>query len=575
VIDLASPAPGIIRRHSLAMALAVGTVLSARAGAQEPIVPLATRWPARIAVAMSQGQQLSPLTVEARRDGWVVVTILSTRPDEGLAPPSMRLIAEARDVRRWTAQVRRMLSRAGDSTARPLDYEAPSLGSGRFRFETTLHFQQQPRRAYFAVYGCGPGSASAQPSFDELRELLDLLDSAATRAGGGSGRPPTLRRPYYGSEVSCPASPLPGNAPITLPNEMPGSERHAEIGVRFVVDTAGRVEAGSIQLLPGTDRRLARAARETIATWRFRPAQWDALPVRQLVQNRVVGSRGAGAAVADRSGVRVAPDANGWVRFAFTLAGMPSEKVVQEWVTPDSVDAWILRVDSLNAEADSLRSARPQVERLIDKGTQLGSSLGIRYGGGYFAHGKAVESRAGVVFCGGASVTGVAPVDSSQLARFRLAARAARAMRATPVDPASGTYSATDVACPAWLPWHRSIRHDSFRVWQYPTGVYPASMAAANARAEVLASFVVDSAGVVDLSTLAVMPRSDPRAVDALPASLRALRFRPATRGGRRVAQRVIQSILFEPPPVCLTSDAGPACGPRYSTDLDADKPAP
>ena len=69
--------------------------------AQRPTVALATRWPPRIAVGMRQGEQLPPLTVEARRDGWVIVTILSTRPDAGLPSPTMRLIASARDVRAW------------------------------------------------------------------------------------------------------------------------------------------------------------------------------------------------------------------------------------------------------------------------------------------------------------------------------------------------------------------------------------------------------------------------------------------------------------------------------------------
>ena len=71
----------------------------------------------------------------------------------------------------------------------------------------------------------------------ELRQ-----DSAAARAGGDGGRPPTLKRPYYGSEVSCPASPLPDNTAPTVPTGMRAPYRWPlQIGAGFVVDTSGAV----------------------------------------------------------------------------------------------------------------------------------------------------------------------------------------------------------------------------------------------------------------------------------------------------------------------------------------------
>jgi hypothetical protein len=90
-------------------------------------------------------------------------------------------------------------------------------------------------------------------------------------------------------------------------------------------------------------------------------------------------------------------------------------------------------------------------------------------------------------------------------------------------------------------------------------------MRGTNARAEVLASFVVDTTGAAEPESIVVMPGSDPRAAAAVPAALRELRFRPATRSGYKVRQRVIQALRFEPPPLCLTRDASPACPRRYS----------
>ena len=93
-----------------------------------------------------------------------------------------------------------------------------------------------------------------------------------------------------------------------------------------------------------------------------------------------------------------------------------------------------------------------------------------------------------------------------------------------------------------------------------------------NAVAEVLALFVIDTAGVPDASTLRVMPRLDPRAVAALHTSLGKLRFRPATRGGLRVRQRIIRTMLFEPPVVCEDRNDGPACTRRYSRGARANQ---
>ena len=85
-------------------------------------------------------------------------------------------------------------------------------------------------------------------------------------------------------------------------------------------------------------------------------------------------------------------------------------------------------------------------------------------------------------------------------------------------------------------------------------------MRATNARADVLVSFVVDTTGSVEPSTVVVLPDSDPRALAAMPATINALKYRPATRSGRKVRQRVFQILRFEPPPTCATLDAGPAC---------------
>jgi len=116
--------------------------------------------------------------------------------------------------------------------------------------------------------------------------------------------------------------------------------------------------------------------------------------------------------------------------------------------------------------------------------------------------------------------------------------------------------------------WSPSQRAGFARVWRYPTGLYPDAMAKTNERAELLVSVVVDTLGVPDVETAVVMGGSNANALEALPATLRALRFTPATRSGMAVRQRVIQSIRFEPPPMCRVPEASPACPRRYRDHL-------
>ncbi len=521
---------------------------------------------------MRSGEQLAPLTVEARSDGWVILTLLSARPDEGLSTPTMRLIASARDVRAWTTRVRAFMRTAEDSATKQRSIEGPSLGDGAYHVDISA-FRTNNSPVLVSVFVCGPGSGTSHPSPPELSSLLDLLDSAAARARGGVGKRPTLERPYYASEVSCPVRPAAGNARPEYPERIAANQRsRVEIGTGFVVDTSGRVERGSVVFFPGTDPEFANAARRAILDWRFRPAQWAGFPVRQVVQTKVAFTPSPQSADTGFHRIAIEGDTDGWVHFTHGSPSSSFGELIQEWFDPDSVDAWAKRVDSVNAETAALDT---NVPRLFERYVRLGWSSGIQYSAGYFAHGKAIETRVNLRACAGAFNEGANRLDAAGLERFRAAAREARAFKTPPADPTLAVHDARDTACPAWLPWSRSARPEFGRVWQYPTGLYPKSMMASNAQADVFASFVVDAAGKPDVASLRVLPGSDPRAVAAMPATLRALRFRPATRGGRAVPQRVIQSIVFEPPPTCATLDASPACVQRHSPEARAEPRRP
>jgi len=529
-------------------------VAAATAAAQHPQIPTKIVRPQRIAVGMRAGDQLYPMTVEANTNGWVTISILDTRPDVGLNPPSSRMLIDAHDLRIWTSRVRALYKSFADSSV-AVEPRPITLGNGRYRMEfMPIASQRKERRVAFTVYVCGPGGATSVPAAPEASDFLELLDSAATIAGNGFGRPPTLSHPYYASEVSCTAKP-------DASNGRPRAANVREVGAEFVVDTAGVVEPTSIRFLPGTEARAATAASAAIAQWHFQPAEIDGTPVRQLVQMPVAFGLAAPHDPSVNHKITLEATNDGWVHFQHENGYNAS--TVQEWFAPDSVDAWAARVHQLNALADSLPK---NVELQMERDTKLGPPNGIQFSGGFFRHGKTLDWRANLWSCAGASNEGEAgPVGDA--APFTDAARTARARRGAPRDFSHDVFDAADVACTAWLTWTRVTRREFFRVWRYPTGAYPASMRRTNAVAEIFAAFIVDTAGRVEPKSVRVMPGSDPRAVRAIPATLAALRFRPATRGGFKVRQRVMQVIRFEPPPTCVDRDAGPTCQRRYSPD--------
>ena len=544
--------------HQGAIIAAFGLAIAASSctHSASPLVDATARWPTRVAVGMQPHPGLPPMTVEAQEDGWVVVTPLDTRPDIGLGPPVQRLVAEARDVKRWVANMRQLLGPGGDSLDRANSPLPEPLGNGHYRFRVMRRWATRPDEAFFSLEGCGSGTYTATTTRQEVLHFLILLDSAAVMAGGGEGEPPTLRRPYYASEVSCPVQPNAHNPLPFVPSTRTSAPRsRTEIGVRFTVDTSGNVEVGSLAFLPGTDSSLQLAARSAILRWRFRSAEWDGTPVRQLVQMPVIVA--TQPSLGDTLiGVSFWPENDGWVRFEYSL-NFSRRPFIQEWFLPDSIDSWASRVDSLNREAAALDT---QTALLVDRSTGIGWKGGISLSSGYFAHGKAVELRGGVTACNGGFNAGVSAMDSTRLAQLISVAREARRRSPTPGDPRDVIHDATDVACAAWLPWRRAVRPQDNMVWQYPTAPYPKELTGRNARAEVLASFVVDTLGIVDTTTIRVIPGVDPRFVHAVPLALSEFRFRPATRGGHRVAQRVVQTIIFEPPTFCPTIDASPGC---------------
>jgi protein TonB len=57
--------------------------------------------------------------------------------------------------------------------------------------------------------------------------------------------------------------------------------------LRFVIDTTGRVDKASIEIVEASEEQFTRPARESVARARFRPALMSGSPVRQLAEESV------------------------------------------------------------------------------------------------------------------------------------------------------------------------------------------------------------------------------------------------------------------------------------------------
>jgi TonB family protein len=75
--------------------------------------------------------------------------------------------------------------------------------------------------------------------------------------------------------------------------------------------------------------------------------------------------------------------------------------------------------------------------------------------------------------------------------------------------------------------------------------VYPPELSARGVEGHVQATFVVDTTGRVDPSSVRVLESDEPRFSESVRTALSEMRFRPASRGGRAVRQLVEQRFNF------------------------------
>jgi TonB family protein len=91
---------------------------------------------------------------------------------------------------------------------------------------------------------------------------------------------------YSADVVEKAAEPQPGNAPPRYPESLRSLRIEGEVVMRFIVDTLGVAERGSVIVLSASHPAFAQSVKDAIQRSRYFPALIGNRPVRQLVEQR-------------------------------------------------------------------------------------------------------------------------------------------------------------------------------------------------------------------------------------------------------------------------------------------------
>lgn len=131
------------------------------------------------------------------------------------------------------------------------------------------------------------------PEIDLSKRVTNEEDFTGKGVAGGiakgvaGGTPIDLsnsNQTYFEFQVEKPAAQVPGTGIPSYPEALRSAGVEGEVRLQFVVDTAGRVEGGSVKVSRATNDLFASAARAAIPRMRFYPAEIGGRKVRQLVE---------------------------------------------------------------------------------------------------------------------------------------------------------------------------------------------------------------------------------------------------------------------------------------------------
>lgn len=89
---------------------------------------------------------------------------------------------------------------------------------------------------------------------------------------------------YFALEVDKHVDLVPGSPGPSYPESLRHAKIEGEVVLRFVVDTAGRVDTSRVQLIRSDHRYFTDAVRAAMPRMRFLPAEKSGRKVRQWVE---------------------------------------------------------------------------------------------------------------------------------------------------------------------------------------------------------------------------------------------------------------------------------------------------
>jgi periplasmic protein TonB len=89
---------------------------------------------------------------------------------------------------------------------------------------------------------------------------------------------------YFDFQVDKPVLQRPGNPHAQYPDDMRSRGRIGDVVVQFVVDTTGRVDMTSVEIIKSTDASFSTSVKAVLPEMRFFPAETGGHRVRQMVQ---------------------------------------------------------------------------------------------------------------------------------------------------------------------------------------------------------------------------------------------------------------------------------------------------
>jgi protein TonB len=129
------------------------------------------------------------------------------------------------------------------------------------------------------------------PQVDLSKKVTDENDFSGKGVQGGLAKgkeggtgPVVSDQPYFEFQVEKPVVQAPGSPGPRYPEMLKSANVEGTVMAQFVVDTTGRVEAGSFKVLKSDHDLFTQAVKSALPNMKFLPAEVGGRRVKQLVQ---------------------------------------------------------------------------------------------------------------------------------------------------------------------------------------------------------------------------------------------------------------------------------------------------